>query len=173
MCGNTWWLRKVGAKLLSVLVIFLIFYSDIPLDFHEWIRAVAWKYLMCFLAGINTKSFWNTTEEKYIVPLRILYWFIKSLVSPFVDIDLNFFDSSFSLFSTSRYFVLFKITFLFKFFSLLLKSVSFTKLAISLFLAKFVSANLEAKFSDVLNVLNSWVVINLSWSLSVVILFSI
>ena len=128
---------------------------------------------MCFLAGINTKSFWNTPEEKYIVPLRILYWFIKSLVSPFVDIDLNFFDSSFSLFSTSRYFVLFKITFLFKFFSLSLKSVSFTKLAISLLLAKFVSANLEAKFSNVLNVLNSWVVINLSWSWSVAISFSI
>ena len=35
MSGNEWWSTKVGAKLPSDLVIFLIFYSDIALDFHE------------------------------------------------------------------------------------------------------------------------------------------
>ena len=54
-----------------------------------------------------------------------------------------------------------KIIFLFKFFSLLSKSVLFTNLAISLLLAKFACFNLAAKFSDV-KVLNSGVVIYLS-----------
>ena len=48
-------INKVGAKLLSNLVIFLIFSSDIPIDFHESIQVLALKYLMHFLAGINTK----------------------------------------------------------------------------------------------------------------------
>ena len=55
MSVNIWWSTKVGAKLLSYLVIFSIFSSDIPLDFHELIRVVLLKYLMYFLAGINTK----------------------------------------------------------------------------------------------------------------------
>ena len=55
MSGNTWWLTKVGSKLLSDLVIFSIFFSYIPLDFDESILVVPLKYLMCFLAGINTK----------------------------------------------------------------------------------------------------------------------
>ena len=41
-----------------------------------------------FLVGIN--------EEKYFAPLRILNLFIKSLVNPFVDIVLAFFDSSYN-----------------------------------------------------------------------------
>ena len=52
--------------------------------------------------------------------------FIKSFVNPFVDIALTFIDSSFNSF-------LFDVTS----FSLLFKSVLFTKLAISLLLAKF------------------------------------
>ena len=48
-------IAKVGAKLLSDLVIFLIFSSAIPLDFHDSIRVVPLKYLIYFLAGINTK----------------------------------------------------------------------------------------------------------------------
>ena len=55
MFGNEWWSTKVGAKLLSYLVIFSILSSDIPLDFREQILVVAWKYLMYFIAGINTK----------------------------------------------------------------------------------------------------------------------
>ena len=55
MSGNTWWLTKVGSKLLSDLVIFSIFFSYIPLDFDESVLVVPLKYLMCFLAGINTK----------------------------------------------------------------------------------------------------------------------
>ena len=54
MFGNTWWSTKVGAKLLSDLVIFSIFSSDIPLDFHELIWVVQLKHLMYFLTGINT-----------------------------------------------------------------------------------------------------------------------
>ena len=40
---------------MSDLVIFSIFSSDIPLDFHESMRLVPPKYLMYFLAGINAK----------------------------------------------------------------------------------------------------------------------
>ena len=56
MSGNKWWSIKVGAKLLSNLVIFSIFSSDNPLDFHESIPVVvSLKYLMHISAGINTK----------------------------------------------------------------------------------------------------------------------
>ena len=60
-------------------------------------------------------------------------------------------------FSTSTCFFLFELNFL-KIFSLSSKSVFFTKLAISLLLAKFARANLAAKFSAV-NLINSGVVI--------------
>ena len=55
MSGNTWWSTKVGAKLLSDLVIFSIFSFDITLDFHESIRVVSLNYSAYFLAGINIK----------------------------------------------------------------------------------------------------------------------
>ena len=55
MSGNKWWSTKVSAKLLYDLVIFSIIFSDIPIDFHELILVVPLKYLMYFLAGINTK----------------------------------------------------------------------------------------------------------------------
>ena len=48
-------LTKVGAKLLFHLVIFSIFSSVIALDFHEVIRVVPLKYLIHFLADIDTK----------------------------------------------------------------------------------------------------------------------
>ena len=64
---------------------------------------------MYLLAGRNTKHFWNILEEKYFAPLRILYPFIKSLVSPFVDIASTFFDSLFNSSSTSTCFVLLKL----------------------------------------------------------------
>ena len=54
MSGNTWWSTKVGVKLLPDLVLFSIFSSDIPLDFRESIVVVLLKFLMYFLAGINT-----------------------------------------------------------------------------------------------------------------------
>ena len=53
--GSKWWSLKVAAKLLSDLVIFSIFSSDILLDFQESIWVVPLKYLMYFLAGLNTK----------------------------------------------------------------------------------------------------------------------
>ena len=46
---------KVGERLLSDLVIFSKFSSDIPLDFHKLIKVVPLNYLMYFSAGINTK----------------------------------------------------------------------------------------------------------------------
>ena len=55
MCGNKWWSTKVGAKLLSDLVILSIPSSDMPLDFYEWICVVTPKYLMYFLADKSTK----------------------------------------------------------------------------------------------------------------------
>ena len=48
MSGNELWLTKVGAKLLSDLVIFSILSSDIPLDFHDLVRVVPVKNLMHF-----------------------------------------------------------------------------------------------------------------------------
>ena len=54
MSDNKWWSAKVRAKLLSDLVAFSILSYDIPLDFHDSIRVVPIKYLMYFLAGINT-----------------------------------------------------------------------------------------------------------------------
>ena len=91
--GNKWRSTKVGAKLLSDLVIFSIRSSDIPLDFHNSIWVVPLKYLV----GINTK-FWNIPKEKYFAPLRIQILFIKSFVNCFFDIVLTFFDSSFNSF---------------------------------------------------------------------------
>ena len=91
-------IKKIGAKLLPDLVIFSIFSSDIPLDFHESIWVKPLKYLMCSLAGIITKLSWYITEEKYFAPLRILNLFIKSFVNPFVNIAWTFFDSLFNSF---------------------------------------------------------------------------
>ena len=65
-------------------------------------------------------------------------------------------------FLISKCFVLFDVTFLFKFFILSSKSSLFTKLSISFLLDKFACANLAAKFSAV-NLLNSGVVIYLSY----------
>ena len=135
MSGNTWWSPKFGAKLLSDLVIFSTYSSDIPLEFYESTQVVPLKYVMYFLSGINTKYLWNIPEEKYFAPFRVLTLFIKSFVNPFVDIILTFFDNSFNLF-------LFKVTF----FSLLSKSVIFTKLAISFLLTKFACFSLAVKF---------------------------
>ena len=46
---------KTGAKLLSDLVIFSVFTSDILSDFHKSIGVVLLKYLPYFLAGVNAK----------------------------------------------------------------------------------------------------------------------
>ena len=48
MSGNKWWSTKVGAKLLSDLVIFSKLSSEIPLDSHDLVREVSVKYLMYF-----------------------------------------------------------------------------------------------------------------------------
>ena len=119
------------------------------------------QYIYWLIKILN--KFCNIPEQKYFAPLGILYLFIKSLVIPFVDIASTFFDSLFNSFCTSTCFVLFEVTFLLKLFSLSSKFVLFTKLPISLLLAKFAHANLAAKFSDV-NLLNYWVIIYLVWS---------
>ena len=66
-------------------------------------------------------------------------------------------------FSWSTFFDLFKLILLLKLISLLSKSVFFTNLVISYLLAKFACANLTVEFYGV-NLLNSWVVIYLAWS---------
>ena len=71
------------------------------------------------------------------------------------------FVAFFNSVSTNKCFDLFEVAFLFNCFNLSSKSVFFTKVAISLLLAKFVCANLAIKFCDV-NLLNSGVVIYLS-----------
>ena len=93
MSGNTWWWTKVGAKLMSDLVIFSIFSSSILPDIYESIRVVALKHLTYFLAGTNTKKFWNIPDKKYFALLRILNLLIMSFVNPFVDIAVIFLDS--------------------------------------------------------------------------------
>ena len=90
MSGNKWWYTKVGAKLLSDLVIVSILSSDIPLDFHNSIRVVPLKYVMYILAGRNTKRYWNIPKEKYFAPWRILSLFVKYFLNGFVDIALTF-----------------------------------------------------------------------------------
>ena len=67
------------------------------------------KNLVYFLVDKNIKSFCNIPEEKYFVPLRILYSFIKSFVNAFGNIASNFFNSLFNSFSTSTCFVLFEL----------------------------------------------------------------
>ena len=90
MSGNEWWSTKVGAKLLSALVLFSIVSCDIPSDFRDSTRVVLVKFLMYFLVGIRTKQFWNIPREKYFVQLIVINLSIKSFVSPFVDIALIF-----------------------------------------------------------------------------------
>ena len=79
----------------------------IPLDFHETIRVVPLKYLMYFLVGINTKWFWNISEEKYFASLRILNIFIKSFVNSFVDIALTFLIVHLILFYLLKHFLVY------------------------------------------------------------------
>ena len=81
---------KGGAKLLSNLVIFSIFSSDNPLDFHKSIQVVPLKYLMYFLAGINTKQFWDIPEGEYVDPLRKPNLLVKYFVIPFFNISFIF-----------------------------------------------------------------------------------
>ena len=63
MYGNKWWSTKVNAKLLSDLVIFSIFSSEIPLDFLDSIWVALLKYVIyIFRVGF----------DKYIVNLLFL-----------------------------------------------------------------------------------------------------
>ena len=68
--GNKWWSTKVAAKLLFGVVTFSIFYSDIPLGFHESIRVVPLKYLIYFLADINTKYLWTFSWRKIFCSIK-------------------------------------------------------------------------------------------------------
>ena len=113
MSGNRWWSTKVCPKVLFDLVMFSIFSSNIPLDFHESIRVEPLKYLMYFLAGVNTKQSWNITEKKILCSIMNTKFIYQIFCEPFCWYCFSFFfDSSFNLF-------LFDVTF----FSLLSKSV--------------------------------------------------
>ena len=68
-----------------------LLHSSNFIQLHPPLRNIQlWKYLMYFIAGINTKYFLNIPKEKYFAPLRILNSSIKSFVNPFVDIALSF-----------------------------------------------------------------------------------
>ena len=126
---NIWWSTKVEAKSLFDFVIFFVFSSDIPLDFQELIKIVPLRNFMYFLAGIKTKYFWNIPEEESFALLGILNLFIKSFVNAFLDIALTFSDSSFNSISTTTCFAWFEVTFLFRFFGLLSKSVFYYEIS--------------------------------------------
>ena len=79
-------LIKVGAKLLSDVVIFIVLSSKIPIDFHDKTLDVLVRNLKYFLYEKYIKLFCNVPEEKYLALLRILYPFIKSFVNHFADI---------------------------------------------------------------------------------------
>ena len=148
------WLHYIILYIILYTLYYIILYlviisSDILLDFYDSIQVVPKKYLMYFLAGINTKQFWNIPKEKYFAPLRIMNLSIKSFVNSSAHVALTFFDSSFNSF-------LFDVTS----FSLSSKSVLFTKLVIPSLVAKFACFNLKAKISAV-NLLNSGVVVYL------------
>ena len=74
-------------------------------------------------------------KKNIVAPLDILYQFIKSFVNLFIDIASTFFDSSFSSFSTSTPFVLFKLILLLKLILIILlsKLVFSTRSEISFF----------------------------------------
>ena len=55
MSANNGWSTKVGAKFLADLVMYSRLSADIPLDFQDSTWVVLIKYLMYFLACINTK----------------------------------------------------------------------------------------------------------------------
>ena len=153
MPGNKLWSTKVCKIAVWFCYIFSIFFWH-TIRFPRFNPSSASKIFNVFLAIINTKYFSNIPEEKYVAPLRVLNLSIKSFANPFVDLALIFCDRSFNSF-------LFVVTS----FCLLSKSVFFTKLLISLLLARFARFNRKLKISAV-NVLNSGVVICLSWLLS-------
>ena len=62
------------------MVIFAIFSSERPIDFHGKTLDVLVKNLTFFYVKNTLNDF------EMIAPLRILYPFIKSFVNPFVDI---------------------------------------------------------------------------------------
>ena len=136
--------------MLSDLNVLSILSPEIPLDLHDSVQVVPLKYLIYLLAGINAKQNSNIPKEKYFTVLRMLNLFVESFVNLFVDTALNFLDKLFNSF-------LFNVIS----FSLLSKSVFFTKLAVSLLLAKYCGFSLAVKLSNV-NLLYSWLVIYLS-----------
>ena len=109
----------------------------------------ATKILNILLAGINANQNSNTPKEKYVTVLRMLNLFVESFANLFVDIALTFLDNLFNS-------LLFNVVS----FSLLSKSAFFTKLAISLLLAKYCGFSLAVKLSNV-NLVYSWLVIYL------------
>ena len=131
--------------------------------FIRFPRMSSLKYFMYFLANINTKQIWNYSSRKFFAPLRILYPFVKSLLSPLVGIASTFFDSSYKSFSTSPCFILFKLRFLFIFSSLSSNSIFFYEIRSIIFACQIRLCYSCRKISDV-NLLTSWVVIYLLWS---------
>ena len=104
---------------------------------------------------------------KYFTPLRILYPFIKSLVNTFVNITLTSPDRPFIIYGQEVIWVFFSVYILYFIILVILFFISFSSKFVSFtnssfLLYKFRCFNLSAKSSSV-NLLNSLVVINLSW----------
>ena len=103
-------------------MIFSVFSSYFPLHYIRFPRinlsSATKTFNFYFLAGINTKYFWNIPEGESFAPLRILNLFIKSFVYPFVA--LTFSDSSFIKFLSNNMFMIIMISsnFIFNFIKL-------------------------------------------------------
>ena len=83
MFGRKWWSKKVGAKLLSDLVVFSIFYSDMPIDFQESIWAVLLFDVTLF--GLLSKSVFFT---KLAISFLLAKFACFSLEVKFYDVNL-------------------------------------------------------------------------------------
>ena len=122
-------LDMFGSRLVSNR---LIFSDVIPVDI-QLVTFLLLSNIREESIGVKTRNFWSPSlPAKYILPNKKSY--------PFYDICATLFVKSFILFSASTCFILFKVHFLFTFFSLSSKSVFFTNLAISFLLAKFACA---------------------------------
>ena len=140
MSGNKWWSTKVGAKLLSDLVTFSIFFSNIPLGFHNSIRAVPSNYLRVVLAAkLVISGIFSSTSLIYRSISLYSAYFTTSFFTPSPSLIKSArVVSNFPIFNLSI--LLFKLLKpLAQFFNLSISNLSTLdfKLAKSTFLANF------------------------------------
>ena len=76
------WFDVVGLSLITQLIIQLFFRND-PANITFFASVVKYP-----CSGWNTKWFFEPFSEKYLVSLRTLFPFSKSIFDPFFDISL-------------------------------------------------------------------------------------